>query len=263
MKCLLIIATFLATLHLQANCKKPTVKDPVLYLNEFPWGQNLEQMGELFEKIYNSESRLKDRFYFDGEGYKTDLETPYGVKKISVPQNFLDSVNTHIEKALKRGYVDYIFMPDMGHSHYFVPSDLYKEAVTDVPLEEVSRVYENLMNMKDLKILYHTAEQLKVRDDNDELLKDPHIMWRYMTRNLVGSNDTLPVLDLLHNTESDKNTSHDYDPNYTYYGAGYYISSNKNGCFTYKKGDKTYNYDITFSEYPYNEDLTPSADVYF
>ena len=208
----------------KADCTKPDLGHKELYFNEFGWGQNMGQMGELFEKIYNSPNRLKDRFYFDGEKYVAKFTFKDEGRLLTVPESFINSITAQIEQALKRKYVDYVFFPDMGHSHFFVPEDIYYTKIDPIASDEQHKIYEEFLKMKELKVLYHTAEQLEVLDENKELINDRHLQWRFFTRNIVGQNNQSGTLDLIHNEEHKANTASEYEPGYRYWGAGFYIS---------------------------------------
>jgi hypothetical protein len=100
-------------------------------------------------------------------------------------------------------------------------------------------------------LLYHTAEQLQTLDENNELLNDRHLRWRFFTRNLVGDNAHLARLDLLHEPTHPSNTSRKM-PGHRYWGSGFNISANKDGCFPYVFDGVTYWFDISLSDPPSN-----------
>ena len=122
----------------------------------------------------------------------------------------------------------------MGHSHFLIPDQIWKSKYDKYPVNQFSKLYTDLFSDPELKILYHTAEQLQLTDENKNVLNDSYIQWRHHTRNIVGTNDGDKKLNLLQNPESPSNTVNRLEGHF-YYGGGYNISSNINGCFQYLK----------------------------
>ena len=213
-------------------------------------------MGQKFEEIYQSEKRLFERAYFDEQSRQFVLpgREAWG-GDVVLPQRLIENVRRHIEKALMRGYAEYVFFPDMGHTHLFYPKPLWEAEYASTPASELSAMYTRLYNDPELLLLYHTAEQLQMLDDNDELLSDRHVRWRFFTRNLVGDNAYLSQLDLLHAPTHSANTSRKL-PGYRYHGNGFAFSANKNGCFPYVHNGVTYWFDISLSDPPSNGNST-------
>lgn len=237
--------------EIAARCGVPADDEPVVYQNDFEWGYTLESMGLRYEEIYHSGKRLADRAYYDeATGQFLLPATRSWGGAVALPARLVENVTLHIEQALQRGYVDYVFFPDMGHSHLFIPEESWEGHYKDYPVSEISRRYEALFDDPELKVLYHTAEQLETRDENDQLLPDREISWRYNTRNLVGDNDYREQLILLLDTNSPANTAHDLE-GHKYYGAGFNLSASADGCFPFEVDGERRWYDLSLSDLPF------------
>jgi hypothetical protein len=239
--------------EIENRCSRPTEDSPIIYSNDYIWDYTPEYMAQRFEELYQSEKRLFERAYFD-EGLGLFLLPGREVwgGDVVLPNRLIENVRRHIEKALLRGYAQYVFFPDMGHTHLFYPEDLWETEYASTPVSEYSAMYARLFNDPELMVLYHTAEQLQLLDENDELLLDRHLRWRFFTRNVVGDNAHLSRLDLLHEPSHKSNTSRKL-PGYRYWGSGFNISANKDGCFPYVYDGVTYWFDISLSDPPSNE----------
>ena len=234
------------------SCAKET-GGPYVHSDDFKWGMTLEEVRSKSEEIYKSGKRLKNRAFFNGADVVMPMEVFGEEKYVKLTSRFLESVKKHIEVGYKRGYIDAVIFPDMGHSHFFIPKKYYDTVLGPMPVSEKAEMYELMLAHPDLKILYHTAEQLTMVDENKLPIQDRMLQWRFFTRNLVGDNQALGRVELLHETDSSHNTSRDYDEKHHYYGAGYNITASKDGCFSFVKDGKKFYFDLSF------DDLTPSA----
>ena len=236
------------------RCTPPAEDEPIVYSNDFEWGYTLEEMGEKFDEMYESGKRLDTRAYYDAEQERFVLPgTDVWGGDVVMPKRLVENVTLHIEHALERGYADYIFFPDMGHAHLFMPQDHWEATYEGTPVSEFSRRYEKMFDDPKLMMLYHTAEQLQMTDENDELLDDRRVQWRYHTRNVVGDNNHERRIELLVEYDSPANTSRDM-PGYNYYGAGFNITATKDGCFPYEHDGELRWYDISLNDLPYDND---------
>ena len=235
------------------NCKPESAGDQFLYNQDFKWGYTLPEMISRFTEIYQSEKRLKKRAYFDIKTQKLIL--PYDNFRggpIVLPYRFAEQVSKHIEGGFRQDLIDAVFFPDMGHSHFFIPQGRYDQIYQPLPVSDFKGFYERFFSDSTGKVLYHTAEQLKVRE-NGQVIDDPRIQHRFKTRNLIGSNDDRLEVTYGKDMQSPANTMHDL-PGYHYWGAGFNLSANKNGCFSYQAKGKTFYFDISM----YDLDLDPT-----
>jgi hypothetical protein len=232
----------------QESCQAPASDEPVVYSSDFKWGMNREDIRLKEKEIYESGKRLKERAHLNEQGELVVSVGSFNNDQFAkVPARFIESIRAHIENALRRKYVDAIIFPDMGHSHYFIPQDFFNREIAPLSTSERARGYELMMNHPGLKVLYHTAEQLTVHDEDKKLLDDRVLQWRFYTRNLVGDNERLGKMELLHAETHSHNTAHDYDPGYRYWGAGFYVSVSKDGCFPFTRNAETQYFDINFT----------------
>lgn len=250
---LLLSFQSLSKVEVVENCYLQSNED-ILLMNMFPWNQSPEEMKENFNLIYNSNKRMDNRVFFDGESFKMPFKS-YSDKTLyaTVPENFINSIIAHIESALDKDYVEHINFSDMGHNHLFIPQKFYDEEISGLSMStEKDILYEKLMGNTDLKILYHTAEQLEFFDDSDNLLESREIQKRFYTRNILGQNNGSQNLEILFNLEASGNAAHDYKVGkYKYWGAGFSFSSTSKGCFSYMKNGKRHFFDISAEDIGY------------
>lgn len=233
-----------------STCSKPVEDEEILHNEDFAWNSELEEILDRANNIYHNGKRLENRAYVNADkNVVIEMRLITGEKKeVRLTENLIKSVRAHIENALKRRYVDAIIFSDMGHSHFFIPQKFYDEVLSPIPISENHRRYEKMLAHEEIKILYHTAEQLKMHE-NSELAEDRHVQWRFFTRNLVGDNRAQGHLELLHNETHSHNTAsaNSYDSGYRYWGAGFYVSASKDGCFPYVHEGETYYFDLNLS----------------
>lgn len=221
---------------------------PPVYADDFRWGVNLLEMADLFRLTYESDKRLNKRVYFSPETGRFLGQTQGTTRDINVPIHFLFSLKKHIESALALEYAQWVFFPDMGHNHFLIPDEIYKK-ISRLPLDE-SR--EAMLELPELKVLYHTAEQLEMTkrvDDKHVVLEDTWTQWRYYTRNIVGDNRGMGQLDVRHNLRDKFNTVNAV-PGYYHY-SGVNMSAAQHGCFSYEHQGKTFYFDVSFFDLDY------------
>lgn len=232
-----------------ANCKPELANEPVVYADDFKWNMSLEDIQKSSDEMYQSNKRLKARAYYD-ETLKSFVlpNSPVQGGVVRIPEAFITAVTKHVEKAFERKYIDAVMFPDMGHSHFMVPQKYYDKELRDIPVNKMNTMYEKMMAYKDMKVVYHTAEQLKTTDGEDQLLPGKKLQWRYYTRNLIGHNNTNPDLEIFNATEtSDANTMHEI-PGYFWWGAGFNIHASKGGCFSFMKDGKKMYFDLSLKD---------------
>lgn len=233
------------------KCQPERQGEVPVYNSDFKWGMTIEEIINKANEMYSADKRLAKRAYYD-EVQKTFVFPEEADKggNIKIPASFIKSITRHVEKAMERGYVDAVIFPDMGHSHFLVPRKFYDKEIAPLPVSQTNVLYEKIMKNSEVKVLYHTAEQLKSMNEQKKLLEDKQVQWRYYTRNLVGQNTAEPELELVNATaHSEANTAHEQDfPGYAWWGGGFNIHANKNGCFSFKKAGKVYNYDLSLQD---------------
>lgn len=222
---------------------------------DFPFSnmQGLEGMGKIFQQFYLSDRRLHQRAFWDVDTkqVKVAIRTKEGLKEATVAPRFLRTVQNQLRLALERRYAHYAFFPDMGHSHFLIPEKSWS-TYSKIPEKDWHLFYEKVMDDEGLRIFYHTAEQLDLMDGAGDLLDDRLTQWRYFSRNILGPNtgaETYLEVVFVENPHS-FNTVRSY-PKHIWYGAGFYLHSSRNGCFSYRLPDGAIHYfDFGFHSFP-------------
>jgi hypothetical protein len=231
--------------EISKRCLPQASGEKTLYSSDFKWGFSLSEMLDRFKEVYVLDRRLGRRAYFDSASQS--LLLPYDSVRggsVTLPLAFVRSVQRHVEQAMRFGYAEGVFFPDMGHSHFLIPTEKYIRDYQDVPVDKIARLYEMFFRDPELKVVYHTAEQLQMIDKNSVLLPDRHIQWRFFSRNLVGDNLGLGRMELHQNHAHKNNTMHEAD-GYTWWGAGFNISAHQRGCFAYSDRGQIRYFDLS------------------
>ncbi|MCO5142054.1 MAG: hypothetical protein M9962_03075 [Oligoflexia bacterium] len=250
-----LLVTFLTALYTlpsyafdQIRCAKPEANEPYVTMNEFRWKQTLPEMAQNFKTFYESDKRLAGRAYVEEETKKMIISEPYG--RIELDDIFIKSITRHIEISLQRRYADFVFFSDMGHSHLYLPQEDWKKIS---PTKERNLLYQKLFQLRSLKILYHTAEQLLIRGGDNgmgDYPQDKELLWRYFSRNPVGDNNGGESVAPYFAFDQNYNTVGSLPEGYFLYSAGFYIHASKNGCFAYNHKGETKYFDIAL-DLPY------------
>lgn len=241
--------------NMTASCLKPLDTEENIYTSDFQWDYDLNGLREAYEVIYYSGKRLIHRAVYDRSTKKVFLSHVglSGIVPVYLSWEFINSIRRHIENALKLDYVDKVFFPDMGHSHLLIDNSFYETQIKYLPVSDMSKAYELMLNHPKTRFLYHTAEQLQTLDKNGNLIPNKELMWRYFTRNLVGDNMS-NRLWIYKDLSSKANTVNSPDQdNYHWWSAGFNISASKNACFPFinaKNGNKVEFFDISLSDLP-------------
>lgn len=225
------------------RCGPEDPKAKPVYSNDFKWGSSLDDIKTRYEEIYASGKRLGRRASWNPKTGR--LELPYDDARggpVVLPERFARSVISHVEAAFAASYVDALIFPDMGHSHFLIPEALWKSKFDSYPVARFSQLYTAMMSEPKLEVLYHTAEQLKTRQDDGSLVSDARTRFRYETRNIVGGNPG--GLKVLQNPESRANTVSAVK-GYFWWGGGFNISASQDGCFAASVGGKTVRFDLS------------------
>ena len=226
-------------------------QSPLLYSSDFHWSMTLDTMAKKYQAIYQSAKRLPLRAFFSNGRFYTP--SPFQqTANILLPANFIMSIIKHIEQALAAKYVDYIFFPDMGHGHFLIPEKFYQQQIEKIHPGTEQVILEKIISHPEVKVLYHTAEQLLVKGHDGQLLQDRFLQWRFYTRNLLGNldlantNTFFSAITILQNLTSKGNTVSEL-PGHRYY-VGFNISANHQGCFPFFHQGKTYYFDFSFKD---------------
>lgn len=235
-----------------ARCAPPGATEVSLYANDFHWWYTREELATRFAEIYESGKRLSDRAFFEPATESFIMpHVPAWGGRVVLSRRLIENVSRHITKALELRYAEQVFFPDMGHSHFFVPTAHWDATYAGTPVPRMSDMYSRLLDDPELLILYHTAEQLQTHDEaTNELLPDPELAWRYNNRNPLGDNKGLGRLEMPTNLGDAGNTVREYD-GHRFFSAGFNVSASKDGCFPYLKDGEVFYFDLSLSDLPY------------
>jgi len=237
--------------EIAGRCPPAYPNEPQILQTDFRWDYTLPEMLVRFGEMYASPKRLASRAYWDKES--GTVKFPYRKDRggdIAITPEFIQAVQRHIEKAFEFTYIDAVFFPDMGHSHLLIPDGLWKEKYAHYPVARMTGMYEDMFRDSSLRIFYHTAEQLQTREPDGQLTPDERTRFRYQTRNISGYIDPATDLYVDQNPESDHNTVNDV-PGFHWWGAGFNLSAQRDGCFVYNSGGKSYRFDLSMFDLPY------------
>jgi len=229
-------------------CPPETPAEPKLYSSDVRWGLSLPEMLDLYEKLYASDKRLVQRAYFNAAKGRFELpNAPERGGPVVVSELTVKALARHIEAAFEKDYIDAVFFPDMGHSHLLIPEALYAAKYSKYPTARQSQFYGDVLSDPQVRIFYHTAEQLKSLKDDRTVLDDERIRWRHETRNIAGPISETAELTVYQNPSSPANTVGEV-PGFYWWGAGFNFSANKNGCFAFTRGGKSVRFDISLKD---------------
>ena len=266
---LIVLFIALATgIPAKIGFKKPSAFDPSLSRKRCPppppsetakapelaWNQSPEEMEAQARKIYNSEGRLGKRTYLDSKSQ--NFYAPYDNNPVKIPLQLIKSVTVHIETALAMGYADHVTFADMGHAHMLTPLDFYKSVRHLKTKQILSILYDHPRT----KFLYHTAEQLKMMDENNKPINDRYLQQRFYTRNLIAGNTGGSEIHLGQSPPDQPfNTVHNWPGHFSF--SGFDISANKNGCFPYyDKNNNLKYFDLSPNGHSFINQNTPQHD---
>lgn len=180
--------------------------------------------------------------------------------KVFVAENFILSVQKHVEVALQEKYAEFLFFPDMGHNHFYFPRQHWNAEYANFNGTQAER-YTKMLADPELHALYHTAEKLLTQDESKQLLPDPHIQFRYANRNILGGNKQQASLEVHVNNSGTYNTVSAID-GYESWSAGINISASENGCFVYYHNGQPMYFDISLYDLV-SDPQQSSPDDYF
>jgi hypothetical protein len=232
----------------KSRCTPPRSFDPILDASTFSGKFTEAQMKELYEDVYQRPERLLNRvgYEVDGRFISKNLDKPE--EQTVFGERLIKGVILQVEEILKRDHARYVFFPDLGHSHFFIPLDYYDTQMKGRRLQ-INEALTVAMQSEGLKVLYHVAEKLIMTDENKKVLPDVDAQWRFHTRNPTG--DLEGNIKILKDFSTEgANTARNLE-GYRYY-SGFNISANENGCFPFetKTGEINY-FDLSAWDLPY------------
>ena len=231
--------------EIAARCPPPAAGEDILRESDFHWSYPLPEMKKRSTEMYGSPKRLGRRAYWDAK--TRSLRLPYMKERggdVEIGEALIRAVRRHIERAFELEYIDAVFFPDMGHSHLLVPQALWSGKYDHYPIERMTELMRDMLRDPRVSIFYHTAEQLKTREDDGRLSEDPRTRVRYRTRNISGPIAPDAELSVHQNPDSKANTVNEV-PGTFWWGGGFNMSAQQDGCFEYSAGGQTYRFDLS------------------
>lgn len=228
------------------NCRQEIATDGFLYRKHFnEWEFDPLTMTSYFTEIYKSPLRLLKRAWVQGAQVQVPIEiNERSFENILVPTPFVQNLVMHFREALEQEYAKHIFFPDMGHGHFYLPTEEYKNFLQNSAGLSEPQKMQKLLTYKTLKIMYHTSEQLSRAPRNGQKSEyNKEWQWRNLVRHIVGQNSPRTSLQVY------RDDSHFVKTGYTSVGGSFYFSANQAGCFRANLGDQTINFDISFKPY--------------
>lgn len=242
------ILLFVMPLFSVADCSRHQEGDPLVYYDDLTGSYSLEQMQIKFEQIYANKKRLKGRAFFD-EKRKEYVAPLQNGKLVTLPKSFIQRLTVMFSQAMQTDSARFLFLPDMGHAHFFVPIEHWQaryEAISVPTLRP--QFYEQILADPELYLLFHTGERLdyQLYKQKDGALVPGRYSQIYWQRNLVIKNDeSLQRYILLRKDKTRFNTVTTWDSMY-YFGGGFYMHANQSGCFAYQHGNREIRFDFSF-----------------
>ncbi len=213
------------------ECLKQNNQEQIIQRSDFPWGQSTQDINNLSSKLYDSGKRLPERAYVEGGRLVFPLEEEkvsswmLEFNEVKVKSIFLDTIKTHIEKIRGHEYASELIYSDIGHVHIFSSDEDSRELDLEGVSSDFAEYYERVFESKKTKFLYHTAEQLRKPQTDEEV-------YRKANRNIVGdAHGNIEVTPFSKHLEG-------YGQTFTVY-----INASSSGCF--ETGGT--NFDLSFS----------------
>ncbi|MBY0316969.1 MAG: hypothetical protein K2Q26_15725 [Bdellovibrionales bacterium] len=225
--------------HCTSQTQRP---EPIIRQSESSFGQEIEDISALFERYVVSGQRLEYRGFMESGKFlvphMASNETAKPVKEIvEWPLHLPQAIAIHLEKAFEKGYANFPIMADMGHGHFYIPSEDYK-ALRNRPYKEVIHA---VLHHPRLRILYHTAEHLAYVSDQQTIV--PRYEFLRAHRNIVGSIDAPEDIQIV--SEPSINNTVGGLPGWSGFGS-FYLHVSGRGCFPFNYKGRPLKLDLGF-----------------
>ncbi|SMF17400.1 hypothetical protein [Pseudobacteriovorax antillogorgiicola] len=226
------------------RCEKAPQETPLIYDDDYTWSYQYKDIPELFRKLYRSGKRLGKALYFDSNRGSFMLPIGKNGEAIAVPERFLKALIAHVEKALAKGYADYIFLADFGHGHFHIPKDVFDRRLSALEGHEAydAAVFDLIVNEPGVKILYHSAEMFLFfgAEKDFRSLSGPE-QFRNLNRNLVGGFDQGKELSLADRGREPVSQL----PGFAKVAQDLDLSASVNGCLPFEARGRRFYFDIS------------------
>lgn len=232
-----------------SESEKPFARDYTFY-------EDKKTLLAYAKEVYEASRRLQKRAYWNADA--ESLVVPYGTTDIKVSAKFWQGLSGHITQALKRDYANAVVYPDLGHAHLLLPTAAW-EAIKNNNSSNETRM-EKVLASDQIQFLYHTAEMIQVKDGDftkGTFPQDPWKLWRYFSRNLLGTTQNQNSLEVVWAGEKAIYNTVRSMPGMTEVSTVYFISNHR-GCLPYQLDTTTQFFDFTFATIPYEVGRAPS-----
>jgi len=215
-----------------------------IHEDDYNWDYSFQDLKQLFDNIYNSGKRLPHHIYYDNN--KKNFMMPIDDDcELEISWDYIFAIICHIEEALAKGMADYIFLPDMGHGHFYLPTNSHVFNSGDTH-DYDRKVFKEILNSKQIKILYHTAEMFLFSGKTEDFTKlSPHEQYRNLTRNLLGSFSPEKNMTRFIRYEFGHPVVQNFDNQYQKVAQDIDISASKDGYFPFSYRGRLYYFDIS------------------
>jgi hypothetical protein len=164
-----------------------------------------------------------------------EFVAPYRGGDLIVPCRFVTETVRHIKEMIVAGAARYLFPLDANHAHLGIPIETWEKYKSLPP----KRVLQNILRDPGLVALYHTAEHLKVPDDQADTDNSDVKSW-IDKRNVLGFFDGRPNKIL---TPDPRGYGVDMPDGYWPYSGFEFLASPMGELFVFV-GNKTITFDI-------------------
>jgi len=203
------------------------------------WDSSYEQMKVVYDREYDGEKILKNRFRRDG---KRIIGSMNG-KEIEVPAEFVGRVLGHLKRMLEAGALRFIFRLDAFHGHPYMDADLYEQRYGN-ELQDVVEETRILLADRDVEILYHNSEHLGHADN-------PAVRELVQKRNVIGRTVDASVEILPLPEGPGRVTARSAPEGTTNFRAYIKFAANKNGEFAISFKGKEIRLDLSLDDDEY------------
>ncbi len=232
------IHQYLASIKYKAEeCKLHPHANPL-------WYYTLQEVEDYYKIHYNRKERLPHYVYYKAGRYIGSVESYDDVATFKVPNNFIQSMLSHLQQGLEKGWFKFIFWADLNHGHPFLSIKAKEEhlAKYGAGVDGGAEYISHLLLRKDLGILYHAAEHFDPRDPANNKYNQ--------TRNIIGWFDGEKQIGLAYpdsSEDSDRRRANTVSNPKGYETCGFInVSAHHDGAFSIIVNDEIIRLDISF-----------------
>ena len=239
-------------LQLKTQCQVANSKwqGDVVSRSDFFWDMSISELNSAFLQIYDTGKKLPKPVYYSQEedSFKLPLKSwspDIELGAISVSEQFINAITSHIEQSLDSQLAEYLIYADMGHNHILINEDFAESELSALD-SDTPEYYAKMISSPTTKFLYHTAEQidLNVKGLKDTQLKK-HLEHRVSNRNFIGGMNKEDRLEVVNTNSFSQNTVSPSNIEGFHKGPNLYLSANKNGCLAYTHKGHQVRFDIS------------------